>query len=57
MKRFKGAILGNNDFFGYFVLQIAPIMERFPRVKKSTFKNTLDYQEQESKKCPVLLND
>ena len=34
MKCFIGAILGDIDVLGYFVLQIAPIMERFPRVKQ-----------------------
>ena len=39
MKCFVGEILGDIDVFGYFVLQIAPIMERFRRVSKLSGKS------------------
>ena len=40
--------LRKSDVFWHFGVQIAPIMERFPSVKKFKKKNTIDYGAQMS---------
>ena len=50
-----GLISGKFDVFGNFILQIEPIMERFPRVKKfKNFINTVVFGAQMSESCYVI---